>query len=242
MESRRRRTVADEALASPSEAASVLIASDVRLYREGLCRALAAVGEIADARGAASIGAVFEALRRDEPDVVIVDVAMPWALDLIAEVSSACPDVAMLAVAVAADESDVIDCAEAGVHGYVSRNSSLEDLVEAIECARRGETPCSPRVAADAFRRLAELSSAARPLTERPRLTPRESEIARLLGQRLSNKQIARQLHIEVSTVKKHVRSVLKKLDVTSRLDVPARMKWVKASRRRDRLRSQSGS
>jgi DNA-binding NarL/FixJ family response regulator len=106
--------------------------------------------------------------------------------------------------------------------GYVPRDGSLSDLVAAIESAAHGELRCSPKIAASLFQRVARLTDETRHSTAS--LTRREEEIARLIDQGLSNKQIARRLQIEVSTVKNHVHSVLKKLQATRRTLVATRL------------------
>jgi DNA-binding NarL/FixJ family response regulator len=100
----------------------------------------------------------------------------------------------------------------------------VKDLRRAIESAWNGEAICSPRVAADAFSRLARLS-AGRPPAPLSELTPREQEVARLIEQGMSNKQIARRLVITLATVKNHVHNVLEKLRVRRRGEVGARIR-----------------
>jgi DNA-binding NarL/FixJ family response regulator len=125
-----------------------------------------------------------------------------------------------------------LQCAEAGVTCYVPREASVNELVEAMREAAKGECYCPPKIAACIIKKLQSLmlsaknkymtSSGPRPLRgsankRQTCLTQREQQIARMLVVGLSNKQIARNLFIEVSTVKSHVHNVLVKLEVKSR-------------------------
>jgi DNA-binding NarL/FixJ family response regulator len=153
--------------------------------------------------------------------VILLDPHMDGARARVRRVGEIAPQTRIVALGVREVEQDVLPCAEAGMAGYVPRDGSLADLVAAIESAAHGELRCSPKIAASLFRRVARLSGETRRPTAS--LTRREEEIARLIDQGLSNKQIARRLQIEVSTVKNHVHSVLKKLHATRRTLVATR-------------------
>jgi DNA-binding NarL/FixJ family response regulator len=174
----------------------------------------------------------LEQLSALAPDVVVVDRAMPDALSTaksIAELSCA----KVVAFAIADMDQAVIECAEAGLAGYVTRDGSVEDLVDAVERAMRGEVLCSPRVAATLFRRLAALSAAAPATAPREtELTQREREIGLLIERGLSNKEIARHLSIGTATVKNHVHHILEKLDVRRRGEAAASLRDAGTSRR----------
>jgi DNA-binding NarL/FixJ family response regulator len=209
----------------------VVLASDVRLYREGLAQSLGRADRI-DIVGAAGTGdEAANAVRRLLPDVVLLDMSMRDSPGFVGEILCASPETRVVAFAVAGDESDVIAYAEAGICGYVARDGTVADVVAAVESAARGETICSPKVAAEAFRRLADLSASGQP-AQAPHLTARESEIVALIDEGLSNKQIARRLFITLATVKNHVHNVLEKLQVGRRGEAAATLR---AMRRRTR-------
>jgi DNA-binding NarL/FixJ family response regulator len=156
------------------------------------------------------------------PDVLLLDMAMPSSLDAVRNISRAAPDVKIVAFAVADAESEVLTCIEAGAVGYVPRHASGEELVAAVVSVGRGETLCSPRLAASVFRRLASLSRGTGPAISEVHLTQREREIGILIDQGLSNKEIARRLCIELATVKNHVHNILEKLQVARRWQAAA--------------------
>jgi DNA-binding NarL/FixJ family response regulator len=162
------------------------------------------------------------------PDIALLDIAMPDGTLTVRALADSAPGVRVVALGVPENDGPVLACAEAGVAGFVPRDGSLEDLVETLKRVVRGEVLCSPRIIGSLFRRVAEL--AAHPLPPVGRLTQRELEILGLIDQKLSNKEIARRLTIELSTVKNHVHSILKKLQVRRRADAAA---WAAHARRR---------
>ena len=118
--------------------------------------------------------------------------------------------------------------AEAGAAGYLLRSDPLVELVAVIGSVARGETRCSPRVAAALLRRVATLSHERRHQAEPTRLTAREREVLQLVDDGLSNKQIARRLSIELRTVKNHVHHILEKFQVHRRAEAAARFRMAR--------------
>jgi DNA-binding NarL/FixJ family response regulator len=118
-------------------------------------------------------------------------------------------------------DDEIVQLAEAGVDGLVTRDASLADVLDAVAAAVRRETLTSPTVAAVLLRRVASLAGERRP-AETSSLTRREREIVALIGRGLSNKEIAQSLRIELSTVKNHVHNILEKLHVPRRTDAVA--------------------
>jgi DNA-binding NarL/FixJ family response regulator len=197
----------------------VFIIASVRLYRQGICQVLRADARF-DVVGTAATSA--EALARIQgisprPAVALLDVGAAEGLDVARRLRSAAPETRVIALAIDDSERDVIAWAEAGVAGFVTRDTSLEDLVATVECVVRGGTRCSPEAAGTLMRRVAFLAERHQPGLSSARLTAREREVVGLIDQGLSNKQIARELHIELTTVKNHVHSVLEKLHVERR-------------------------
>jgi two-component system, NarL family, nitrate/nitrite response regulator NarL len=205
--------------------ARVLIATDVRLFREGLdeiLRRRAGLSVIGTASNAAeALSRVGELL----PDITLVDVGMTSSLACVRAMTRLCPEMKVLVLGVADIESDVLDCAESGIAGFLSRDASLDDLVIAVESAARGELACSARMAGILLRHVGTLALAQASPRVAPALTVRELQVLRLLDRHLSNKEIAEQLGIEVATVKNHVHNLLEKLKVHRRLDAVASAK-----------------
>jgi DNA-binding NarL/FixJ family response regulator len=147
-------------------------------------------------------------------------------------IRDAAPDVWLVALAVPDADDEIVAWAEAGIAGVLPRDGSFRDLVLMIHSVVRGETVCSPRTAATLLRRVAVLArTASAPAgvdasstVERPgsALTSRETEIVRLMGRGLSNKEIAESLGIALPTVKNHIHHVLEKLQVRTRSEAAA--------------------
>jgi DNA-binding NarL/FixJ family response regulator len=197
----------------------VLVVSEVRLFREGLARALRVQAETqlveaATAREASSLLSTWR------PDVVLADAATVRNTDLVARAVGIGARVVAFAVA-EEDEAEVLACAEAGVAGFVGRDATLDELTTAVRAAFEGDVRCSPRVAALMIRRVAALAGAgvAKPGLN---LTRREREITDLIDIGLSNKEIGLRLGIETATVKNHVHNLLEKLRVHRRGEAAA--------------------
>ena len=202
----------------------VFLVADVSVHRDSLAELLEREPRIEVVGAASARRETIAEVWNLRPDVVLLDVAAEESVAAIAALVDAIPDVRVIACAVPETETDIIACAEAGVAGCVSRDAAFADLVATIERVASGETLASPRVAAVLLRHVATLAArqSQEPLA---RLTAREQEILDLISEGLSNKEIARRLFIEVSTVKNHVHGILEKLHVHRRYEAVARMR-----------------
>jgi DNA-binding NarL/FixJ family response regulator len=211
-----------EAGAAP--AIRVLVVASVRLFREGLAQildrreGLTVVGTARDSKEA------LARIHELNPQIVLLDMADAESHAMAREFGNLTPQIRVVALGVADVEGNVLACAEAGIAEYVPREGSLEDLIAAVKSAACGEVHCSPQLAGSLWRRLASLAANQRQAAA-AELTRREQEIVRLIDHDLSNKEIARQLGIEVATVKNHVHNLLDKLHVSTRSQAAARMR-----------------
>jgi DNA-binding NarL/FixJ family response regulator len=203
---------------------SVLVVTQVRLYSDGIARALEEIDEISRVAAEPSCSEGLVRLRRDCFDVVVLDVA---GIDDIAEAQGftrAASPARLVALAVREHDEDVVAWAEHGATGIVTRRASFDDLLHAVLAAARGECHCSPRVAGALVRRLAEEATERGRIAAHAPLTLRELEIAELLIEGLSNKDIAARLLLGISTVKNHVHNILAKVDARTRSEAVARL------------------
>jgi DNA-binding NarL/FixJ family response regulator len=197
----------------------VFVIVETRLYREGIARAVDdddRLELVGTAEGLADAVTAIGSLELP-PLIVLLDHAIPEGPAAVPRLRAACPDVRVVALAVREAEGDVIPWAEAGVAGFVPHSASLDDLLTAVVAVAAGGSPCSPQLAAVLLNRIVTLASERRSTPALRKLTPREREIALLLEEGLSNKEIAARLSIQVATVKHHVHSVLEKLHVRRR-------------------------
>ena len=201
----------------------MLIVAENRVYREGLA-GLFGQEERFDVVGvAASLEEALTRLKEVDADIVLLDIPKPAGVNAVRALVADTPQVKVVALGVSEVEGDVIAFAEAGATGYVPREGSVEDHLAAIESVSRGETLCSPGIAAALFQRVAALAREHRLEPIDDRLTARELEVLRLIEGGSSNKEIARALSIEPPTVKNHVHRILEKLNVHRRTEAAAR-------------------
>ena len=203
----------------------LLLWTDVRLYREWLCRSLEAHEEIASAQIAGTTGEAVQLLRQSQVDVVVIDATIPRFPEAIGSIHQAAPACRVVVFGLSDVDNEVLGIAELGIAGYVTRQATVKSLVAAITSAQRGELLCPPRIAGRLLDRVARLARERRAESEELPLTPREFEIAALIERGLSNKEIARRTSIEVATVKNHVHNILEKLHVRRRGEAAARLR-----------------
>jgi two-component system, NarL family, nitrate/nitrite response regulator NarL len=210
----------------------VFVISSIRLYRDGL------VALLAQYPGIRVVGAEapdHPSVASAKSDVFLVDVASHGAAIVGKLVRESVAVV--IAFGLGQRDEEVIATVEAGAAGFVLGEDGIGEIVESIECAARGEVRCSAQVAAVLARRLASLAVGRDgEAGAESKLTARELQIIRLVDDGLSNKEIARALHIQVATVKNHVHSILEKLNVSRRAEAAARVRTAFRDRRADQV------
>ncbi len=208
----------------------VLLADDHTVLREATAEL---VDHQPDMKVVGQTGTGEETIARTRelhPDVVVMDIAMPRldGLEATRRIVAECPGTRVLVLTAHEDAEHIIPLLEAGAIGYLSKTVSLNELLDAIRAASRGESILPPSVASVVVRHLAGA-------TERPAetdLTAREMEVLCLLAQGLTNYQIARQLGLSSRTVEAHLTHIYTKLDVGSRTEaalLAQRKGWVAA-------------
>ncbi|HQF70339.1 MAG TPA: response regulator transcription factor [Promineifilum sp.] len=198
----------------------VLIADDHAIVRRGLNTLIS--GE-ADMRvvGEASDGyEVIERARELSPDVILLDLVLPGqsGLEAIGQLKADNPAARVLVLTSFGDNDRVFAAVRAGANGYLLKDASPEQLLQAIHDVYNGESHLHPTIALKMLRELDNpaLTTGSRPLTDDP-LTEREVEVLRLVAQGLSNQDIAKGLLISERTVGNHIGSILRKLHLANR-------------------------
>jgi two-component system nitrate/nitrite response regulator NarL len=207
-----------------SEPIRVLIVDDHTLFRSGIKALLArqpgfeVVAEAADA---------LEGIKRAKalkPDVILLDLHMPGmsGKDAVRTLTEEVPGSHIVMLTVSEDAEDLIETLRRGASGYLLKNIDTQTLLDSIRRAAQGESVISAEMTSKLVRGLqAGLQSgsgADAQQADRERLSPREREILRYLARGASNKEIARALEVAESTVKIHVQHILRKLNLTSRV------------------------
>ena len=213
----------------------LLIVADVRLYREGMQASLSAQSQFAVVGAARDADEALRLTMDTNPDIVVLDMATKHSLAVVRAIRQRAPHVHVVGLGVEEVEGEILACATAGLSGYVPCDASLDELVRRVESVHRGELLCTPRIAATLFRRLESSRHDHGPQPEGLALSAREGEVLKLIDRGFSTKEIAKQLHLEVSTVKHHAHSLLEKLHCKSRTQAAARLGTHFSTRRRGR-------
>ena len=198
----------------------VVLIDDHTLFRKGLAELLEQYGGIKVVGATGNVDEVYQLLRDRKPDVVVMDLNMPVldGISLFRRLSDQGCNVPTLLLTVSNAEEDLASAVRAGVRGYLLKDMEPDDLVDAIQRAVRGETVVAPAMA---MKMVNFLQLGQQPGTREAMLnllTQREREILGYLAQGQSNKAIARALDISHETVKLHVRHILSKLNLSSRV------------------------
>jgi len=198
----------------------VLIIDDHTLFREGLeglltRREIEVVGSVGDGREGARLA---EQLR---PDVVLLDMRMPLldGLSVLSELRESELRMPIVMLTTSSDEKDLVDALRGGARGYLLKDMEPDGLVTALSQIVAGETIVAPDLAPTLAKVVQGNVPTAVTATPFEDLTPRETEILGLLAEGQSNKVIARNLGISDGTVKLHVKAILRKLSVHSRVE-----------------------
>lgn len=200
----------------------VIVVSDVLLYRHGLTASLERDGRL-DVIAAISAADADVAAATRSPDALLLDASAEQGLTLARRLRSSCPALRLVGFGISGGAASLIACAESGLSAFVDRDGTVNALVSAVLSAIKGELNCSPRVTALICDRLASLAGVKAEASEP--LTRREREVAALIAEGLSNKEIAIDLRIGPATVKNHVHNILDKLNVPRRSAIPARLR-----------------
>jgi two-component system, NarL family, nitrate/nitrite response regulator NarL len=205
---------------SPPGSFGALIVSEVRFLRESLAEILAQASGIEVRGQSATLADALAAAEALRPAIVLLDAAFPGGMGAVARLSAVALRANVVVLAIAETEENVLAWAEAGIAGYVPNTASVSELVSLIGQISRGEQTCPSRIVGSLLRRIATSGRGVGPeLSAAAALTRREFEILRLVGEGLSNKDIARRLRISLGTTKSHVHNLFGKLSVQGRAE-----------------------
>ncbi len=196
----------------------LMIVDDHTVVRDGLASMLERQDDF-EVVGRASNG--LEAVERVpalQPDVILMDLRMPEldGVEAMRRISVERPGTRFIVLTTYDSDQYIFDAIEAGAKGYLLKDTSREELFEAVRAVHRGESGIEPGVAARVLDRFAQLS---REEAQTPLLSEREVEVLQLMAKGSANKEIAISLSISDSTVKTHVANIFQKLDVRGRTE-----------------------
>ena len=194
---------------------------DQELFRRGLTMLLAVETGL-DVVGEAGDGVEGAALAESAaPDVVLLDVRMPKksGIETCLAIKEAVPSAKIIMLTVSDEEADLYEAVKSGASGYLLKDSSIEEVAQAIRVVADGQSLISPSMAVKLIDEFKQMSKPEREPGPALRLTERELDVLRLVAQGHSNKEIAARLFISENTVKNHVRNMLEKLQLHSRME-----------------------
>jgi DNA-binding NarL/FixJ family response regulator len=205
-----------------SEPVRVVIVDDQELFRRGLTMLIDAEDDI-DVVGQAADGvAATELAASAVPDVILMDIRMPKrsGIDACLAIKAVVPSANIIMLTVSDEESDLYDAIKNGASGYLLKDSSTDEVAQAIRLVAEGQSLITPSMATkllDEFKQMSRQGT--RQQINAPRLTDRELEVLRLVARGHNNREIAKELFISENTVKNHVRNILEKLQLHSRME-----------------------
>lgn len=200
---------------------SVFLVCPIRVYCDCLAEKLSRDQGFRVLGSAETPELALQQIPKVNPEVVIVDVSS-GSPGYLRDLAESTPNARLVAIGIAETTDQLLAWAEVGAEGYVPVSASFDQMREAVRSTARGEPNCSPRVVLALIQRVRTLAverSAGEPQAQ---LTWRELEVLELISQRLSNKEIASRLSIEVPTVKTHVHNILQKLQLHKRAEAAA--------------------
>jgi DNA-binding NarL/FixJ family response regulator len=209
--------------ASAEDPIRVLVVDDHALFRRGLEMVLGqeqdieVVGEAADGAEAVDLASALL------PDIVLMDVRMPRrsGIEACTAIKDVVPSAKIVMLTISDDEADLYDAIKAGASGYLLKEISIDEVAAAIRSVAGGQSLISPSMASKLLTEFATMIKKGdeRQQVPAPRLTDRELEVLKLVAKGLNNRDIAKELFISENTVKNHIRNILEKLQLHSRME-----------------------
>jgi DNA-binding NarL/FixJ family response regulator len=214
------------------EPITVLLADDHSVLREGMRNLLEQERDIRVVAEAGNGHEAVAAVRAFKPDIVLMDVVMPRlnGIEATKQIKRTNPTTAVLILSAYDDDRYVLGLLDAGAAGYLLKNATGREVIQAIRSVHAGEAVLHPAVAARLLARAGRSSPRPAPVDGEETLTGRELEVLQLAAKGHSNKEIANELVLTVPTVKAHLVNIFNKLGVGSRTEAVLyglRMGWL---------------
>jgi DNA-binding NarL/FixJ family response regulator len=204
---------------------SVAVCIRTRIYRDGLAAALRSLPEVDSVELCDSMNDLRKAITAGV-GVALVDPREEGgnrpSERVVGDLCALKPPCPIVVLGCDTGDDEIVGLLEVGAAAYVTTDDTIEDLVATLRAAVRGELYCSPRMARRLQERLASLATSRRRGAHRERLSQREQEVLALVRRGRSNKQIARELCLELATVKNHMHNAIVKLNVRNRFEAAA--------------------
>ncbi|MDN7120840.1 response regulator transcription factor [Nocardioides sp. ChNu-153] len=199
----------------------VLVVDDHELFRRGLTMLLGVDGGIAVVGEAGDGEEGLRLATSTTPDVVLLDVRMPKGSGIAAckAIKDAVPAAKIIMLTVSDEEADLYEAVKSGASGYLLKDSSIDEVAQAVRVVADGQSLISPSMAVKLLDEFKHMSQGERTPSANLKLTERELQVLRLVATGINNREVAKRLEISENTVKNHVRNILEKLQLHSRIE-----------------------
>ncbi|MCD6309404.1 MAG: response regulator transcription factor [Candidatus Eremiobacteraeota bacterium] len=210
----------------------IILVEDHRLVREGFANMLSLQEDFEVKGEATTAEEAFELIRKYRPDIVLMDIKLPGmnGIEATKQIKKEFPDVEVIMLSMYDEDQYVLESVRAGATGYVLKDISQEELFNAINVVYRGGSLIQPYLARKVLDSIAKGETTEKARTSLRQVSDREVEVLQCVAEGLTNKEIAEKLFISEKTVKAHLRSIFRKLEVGDRAHAVAyamRRGWV---------------
>jgi DNA-binding NarL/FixJ family response regulator len=215
---------APDAVSGPERVIQVALIEDNRLVREGITALLNRLDDIRVV--AANPGGVEQGRGAVQPHVILLDLGLENgdSLAVARRIRKGFPGAGIVVMDLLPAHEDLVEFIGAGVAGFIMKDANLQEVAATIRAVARGEEVLPPEMTGRLFSELAReaVKKGTEAATDAVRMTSREKEVIDLIAEGLSNKSIGKRLHISIHTVKSHLRNIMEKLTLHSRLELAA--------------------
>ncbi|UCH66116.1 MAG: response regulator transcription factor [Ignavibacterium sp.] len=204
----------------------LLVIEDNRLLRDGILSILKPHKDIAIISTAGNGKNTLLKIHRLKPNVVLLDLGLRSqnSLQVVGIVKKEFPQAKIIVMDLAPVQADILQYVKAGANGFILKDASLDDFLLTIRTVSEGKTVLPPILVNSLFSQIVEYavgnSKGKSKVKKAVRMTKREKEVIRLLGEGLHNKEIAQKIHVSIYTVKSHIHNIMEKLALHTRLEI----------------------
>ena len=202
----------------------LLLIEDNRLLRDGILSILKLHKDIVIIATSGNGKNTLLKIHKLKPNVVLLDLGLRSqnSLQVVGIVKKEFPQAKIIIMDLAPVQADILQYVKAGANGFILKDASLDDFLTTICTVSEGRTVLPPLLVNSLFSQIVEyaVGNGKSKLIEAVRMTKREKEVIRLLGEGLSNKEIAQKIHVSIFTVKSHVHNIMEKLALHTRLEI----------------------
>lgn len=219
---------------------NIVVMTPVRLLGDGLAACCRQRADVTVTAVVNDLAALRQVLETTSVELVLIDVTQGIDLYDIRQIAAERQDLALVALGLTEQRHEVIRCGRAGFTGYIAREANIETLCTALADINQGRLACPAEISSGLLHALFHMEAPSADTGTDRLLTRRESDVLQLIGGGLSNKEIARELVISLSTVKHHVHNILDKLQLQRRAQAMRRVRdapWLAAPPEPTRLR-----